>query len=100
MIAYQWQPDIILPSTLYMEGPKNHPNQTSCTHRLHYTERLATIYTTMTQLYVCVYYHHFQEAPVLVAANHEQKKKYFGRLTAEPLVAVRPHPLIYLPFFV
>ena len=30
-----------------------------------------------------------QAAPVLVAANHEQKKKYLGRLIDEPLMAVR-----------
>ena len=32
-----------------------------------------------------------QEAPVLVAANHELKKKYLGRMTEEPLVAVSEH---------
>ncbi len=29
------------------------------------------------------------EAPVILAANDEQKKKYLGRMTAEPLAAVR-----------
>ena len=28
---------------------------------------------------------------MLVAANHEQKKKFLGRLTQEPLIAVRYH---------
>ena len=37
---------------------------------------------------VCV----LQAAPVLVAANHEQKKKFLGRMTAEPLVAVSEFP--------
>lgn len=37
-----------------------------------------------------------QEAPVLVAANHEQKKKFLCRMTEEPLVAVRS-PLPHVP---
>ena len=32
-----------------------------------------------------------QQAPVLVAANHELKKKYLGRMTEEPLMAVSEH---------
>lgn len=30
----------------------------------------------------------FQQAPVLLAGNAEQKKKYIGRLIEEPLIAV------------
>lgn len=30
----------------------------------------------------------FQQTPVLIAGNQEQKKKYLGRLLEEPLVAV------------
>ena len=37
-----------------------------------------------------------QEAPVLVAANHEQKKKFLGRMTEEPIVAVSPLSLFSL----
>ena len=32
-----------------------------------------------------------QQAPVLVAANHELKKKYLGRMIEEPLMAVSEH---------
>ena len=31
----------------------------------------------------------FQECPVLVGGNHEQKKKYLGRMIEEPLHCVR-----------
>lgn len=29
------------------------------------------------------------EMPLILSANEEQKKKYLGRMTEEPLVAVR-----------
>jgi hypothetical protein len=29
-----------------------------------------------------------QEAPVILAGNHEQKKKYLSRMIEEPLIAV------------
>ena len=33
-------------------------------------------------------YTYLQEAPVVLAGSHETKKKYLGRMTEEPLIAV------------
>lgn len=39
---------------------------------------------------MCFLLHFFisQEMPVIIAGNHEQKKKYLGRMTEEPLMCV------------